>query len=67
MSEPLRDGRTRRLPAYGRRRTGGIGGRHIGLIFWGLSGGSVWIIGIVPQLNFSIDRFMLPFMLGASL
>ncbi len=39
----------------------------IGLIFWGLSGGSVWVIGIVPQLNFSIDRFMLPFMLGASL
>ncbi|MCE9645011.1 MAG: tetratricopeptide repeat protein [Chloroflexi bacterium] len=39
----------------------------IGLVFWGLSGGSVWIIGIVPQLNFSIDRFMLPFMLGASL
>lgn len=39
----------------------------IGLIFWGLSGGSVWLIGIVPQLNFSIDRFMLPFMLGASL
>ncbi len=39
----------------------------IGFIFWGLSGGSVWIIGIVPQLNFSIDRFMLPFMLGASL
>lgn len=39
----------------------------IGLVFWGLSGGSVWLIGIVPQLNFSIDRFMLPFMLGASL
>lgn len=39
----------------------------IGLVFWGLSGGSVWMIGIVPQLNFSIDRFMLPFMLGASL
>ena len=39
----------------------------IGLVFWGLSGGSVWIIGIVPQLNFSMDRFMLPFMLGASL
>ena len=39
----------------------------IGLIFWGLSGGSVWVIGIVPQLNFSMDRFMLPFMLGASL
>ncbi|MBI5966079.1 MAG: hypothetical protein HY863_21570 [Chloroflexi bacterium] len=39
----------------------------IGLVFWGLSGGSVWVIGIVPQLNFSIDRFMLPFMLGASL
>lgn len=39
----------------------------IGLVFWGLSGGSVWIIGIVPQLNFSIDRFMLPFMLGSSL
>ena len=39
----------------------------IGLVFWGLSGGSVWLIGIVPQLNFSIDRFMLPFMLGSSL
>ena len=39
----------------------------IGLVFWGLAGGSVWVIGIVPQLNFSIDRFMLPFMLGASL
>ncbi|MBE0682684.1 MAG: hypothetical protein IH589_12295 [Anaerolineales bacterium] len=39
----------------------------IGLVFWVLSGGSVWLIGIVPQHNFSIDRFMLPFMLGASL
>ena len=39
----------------------------VGFVFWGLSGGSVWIIGIVPQLNFSIDRFMLPFMLGSSL
>ena len=39
----------------------------IGLVLWGLAGGSVWIIGIVPQLNFSIDRFMLPFMLGSSL
>lgn len=39
----------------------------IGLVFWGLSGGSVWVIGVVPQLNFSMDRFMLPFMLGASL
>lgn len=39
----------------------------IGLVLWGLSGGSVWIIGIVPQFNFSIDRFMLPFMLGSSI
>ncbi len=39
----------------------------IGLVFWGLAGGSVWVIGVVPQLNFSMDRFMLPFMLGASL
>lgn len=39
----------------------------VGLIFWGLSGGSVWIIGIVPQFNFSLDRFMLPFMLGSSI
>lgn len=39
----------------------------IGLIFWGLSGGSVWMIGVVPQFNFSMDRFMLPFMPGASL
>lgn len=39
----------------------------IGLVLWGLSGGSVWVIGVVPQFNFSMDRFMLPFMLGASL
>lgn len=39
----------------------------LGLAFWVLSGGSVWIIGIVPQFNFSIDRFMLPFMLGSSI
>ncbi|MBK7448494.1 MAG: hypothetical protein IPJ47_03325 [Anaerolineales bacterium] len=39
----------------------------IGLVFWGLSGGSVWLIGVVPQFNFSLDRFMLPFMLGSSI
>jgi len=39
----------------------------VGLAFWFLSGGSVWIIGIVPQFNFSLDRFMLPFMLGSSI
>jgi hypothetical protein len=39
----------------------------IGLVFWGLAGGSVWIIGVVPQFNFSMDRFMLPFMLGSSI
>lgn len=39
----------------------------LGLAFWFLSGGSVWIIGIVPQFNFSIDRFMLPFLLGSSI
>jgi hypothetical protein len=39
----------------------------VGLAFWGLSGGSVWIIGVIPQFNFSMDRFMLPFMLGASI
>ncbi|MFN3492640.1 MAG: hypothetical protein ACK40V_10515, partial [Anaerolineales bacterium] len=39
----------------------------LGLIFWGLAGGSVWIIGNVPQFNFSLDRFMLPFMLGSSI
>ena len=39
----------------------------LGLALWFLSGGSVWIIGIVPQFNFSIDRFMLPFMLGSSI
>jgi hypothetical protein len=37
------------------------------LLLWGLAGGSVWLIGIVPQFNFNIDRFMLPFMLGSSL
>ena len=39
----------------------------LGLVFWGLAGGSVWIIGIVPQFNFSIDRFMHPIMLGSSI
>lgn len=39
----------------------------LGLTWWALAGGSVWLIGIVPQLNFSMDRFMLPFMLGSSL
>ncbi|NOH02039.1 MAG: hypothetical protein HND47_08785 [Chloroflexi bacterium] len=38
----------------------------IGLVLWVLSGGSVWLVGIVPQFNFSMDRFMLPFMLGSS-
>lgn len=38
-----------------------------GLVVWGLAGGSVWIIGVVPQFNFSLDRFMLPFMLGSSI
>jgi hypothetical protein len=37
------------------------------LVLWGLAGGSVWVVGVVPQLNFSMDRFMLPFMLGSSL
>jgi hypothetical protein len=39
----------------------------VGLDLWGLSGGSVWMIGNVPQFNFSQDRFMLPFMLGSSI
>ncbi|MFM8367655.1 MAG: hypothetical protein ACKOBD_02740 [Chloroflexota bacterium] len=39
----------------------------VGLAFWGLSGGSVWMIGNLPQFNFSLDRFMLPFMLGSSI
>lgn len=39
----------------------------VGLAFWFLSGGSVWMIGNLPQFNFSLDRFMLPFMLGSSI
>lgn len=39
----------------------------LGLIFWGLSGGAVWVSGNMPQFNFSMDRFMLPFMLGSSI
>ncbi len=39
----------------------------VGLAFWGLSGGSVWMIGNMPQFNFSLDRFMLPFMLGSGI
>lgn len=38
----------------------------LGVIFWGLSGGAVWVSGNMPQFNFSMDRFMLPFMLGVS-
>ncbi len=39
----------------------------VGLTLWFLSGGSIWMIGNLPQFNFSLDRFMLPFMLGASI
>jgi hypothetical protein len=39
----------------------------LGLILWGLSGGAVWVSGNMPQFNFSMDRFMLPFMLGSSI
>jgi hypothetical protein len=39
----------------------------LGLISWGLAGGAVWVSGNMPQFNFSMDRFMLPFMLGASI
>lgn len=46
---------------------GGIAQGWLGLIFWGLSGGAVWVSGNMPQFNFSMDRFMLPFMLGASI
>lgn len=43
------------------------GAGWIGFVLWGLSGGSVWLIGNLPQFNFSLDRFMLPFMLGSSI
>lgn len=39
----------------------------LGLILWGLAGGAVWVSGNMPQFNFSMDRFMLPFMLGSSI
>lgn len=40
-----------------------------GLAFalWLLGGGSLWAVGLVPELKFSFDRFTLPFMLGSSL
>jgi hypothetical protein len=34
---------------------------------WILAGGSFWLVGLVPELKFSNDRFTLPFMLGSSL
>ncbi len=34
---------------------------------WILGGGSLWVVGLVPELKFSFDRFTLPFMLGSSL
>ena len=39
----------------------------LGFAAWLLAGGSLWLVGIEPQLHFSADRFTMPFMLGASL
>lgn len=39
----------------------------LGFGMWLLAGGSFWMVDIEPQLHFSMDRFTLPFMLGASL
>jgi hypothetical protein len=36
-------------------------------VLWILAGGSFWLVGLVPELKFSTDRFTLPFMLGSSL
>jgi hypothetical protein len=36
-------------------------------VLWILGGGSLWVVGLVPELKFSFDRFTLPFMLGSSL
>ncbi len=41
----------------------------LGLAAWILGGGAFWLVGArtLPQLHFSADRFLLPFMLGSSL
>ncbi len=39
----------------------------LGLLACLAGGGSIWLIGIVPQLAFAMDRFTLPFLFGASL
>ncbi|MEW6401534.1 MAG: hypothetical protein AB1649_07015 [Chloroflexota bacterium] len=39
----------------------------LGLVLWLFAGVSFWIVGLVPLLNFSEDRFTLPFILASSL
>jgi len=39
----------------------------LAFILWLCAGGSFWMVGILPLLNFSEDRFTLPFMLASSL
>jgi hypothetical protein len=39
----------------------------LGLILWLFAGVSFWLVGLVPLLNFSEDRFTLPFILASSL
>ncbi len=39
----------------------------LGLILWSFAGISFWVVGLVPLLNFSEDRFTLPFILASSL
>ncbi len=39
----------------------------LGFFGWLVAGGSFWLVGLQPKLDFPGDRFVLPFMLGSSL
>ena len=39
----------------------------LGVILWTLAGGSFWLVGILPKLAFSGDRFTMPYMFGSAL
>ena len=56
----------RNLPAQDGRGWG-LSALALGLVALLVAGGPSWLTGVLPRLAFSLDRFTLPFMLGASL
>ncbi|HSQ17564.1 MAG TPA: hypothetical protein VLM83_07705 [Anaerolineales bacterium] len=50
-----------------RKSAWAMGAIGLGLLAFLLGGGPSWSIDVLPQLIFALDRFTLPFLLGASL